>query len=318
MVKRQLQDQESSLANAVQKIQVQNNSYGFAQAVLAGIGAPINQSNIQYIQAQAAAENTYAKNNPLATTQPYNGSTLFNNLGNGQGVQNYKTFGDGVSATVATLTNGRYNGIVSDLQKGTFSPAQIASRNTSELAVWGTGASAVVGNIGSTSERAFSPQAGIGPLSTSGIGLSWDQIKKLATGSLYLGGSLVGGGGQAGNIVSNASTGVQQIGSAIPDPFKKVAYALAIGGGGAIIMLGLLLVGIDLGLGGYESVKKAQQHPIVVKVRNIQGDRQYRENRRNTGGKPAKQGIPKKKVNPDDLPIVKRKKQSSTDDDIPF
>jgi hypothetical protein len=94
----------------------------FAEAVLQGLGYPVTKLAVTDIMSWEAAEggawNGGAKYNPLNTTKPMSGSTMFNNLGNGIGVQNYTSWEQGLSATVKTLENGYYTDILNALSIG--------------------------------------------------------------------------------------------------------------------------------------------------------------------------------------------------------
>ncbi len=81
------------------------NRGGFTRAVFEKIGAPIDGPRLAFGVAWAAFENTEAMNNPWATTEPWVDAIEYNNAG----VKNYRTFENGVDATVATLLNGDYN-----------------------------------------------------------------------------------------------------------------------------------------------------------------------------------------------------------------
>lgn len=103
----------------------------FARAVLGKLGIPLTGENIRAMEAWMQAEGTSAANNPLATTQPWNGATNFNSVG----VKNYQTADDGVSATVATLKNGYYPNILSALRSGTA----VDVGQAIAASPWGTG-----------------------------------------------------------------------------------------------------------------------------------------------------------------------------------
>jgi hypothetical protein len=94
------------------------------------------QQTVNFVASWTLAENTKATYNPLATTQPFEGSTCFNSVC----VRNYPSNGAGIEATVKTLTNGRYPHILNGLRQNR--PEE--SANGSELGVWGTGLRAVV------------------------------------------------------------------------------------------------------------------------------------------------------------------------------
>ncbi|HEY1737547.1 MAG TPA: hypothetical protein VGI86_02490 [Acidimicrobiia bacterium] len=104
----------------------------FATDVLSALGAPQTAQNVQALVAWAQAEGTKAANNPLATTESAPGTTNFNSVG----VKNYPTYAEGVQATVATLTNGRYSNILAALADG--SSAQNVAQAVAN-SPWGTG-----------------------------------------------------------------------------------------------------------------------------------------------------------------------------------
>lgn len=95
---------------------------GWINAVLLGIGAPPTVANTNSMMDWISHESTYPGNgvntggkyNPLNTTQPMPGSTRYNS----DNVQNYTSAGQGVTATVKTLLNGRYPQIISNLRRG--------------------------------------------------------------------------------------------------------------------------------------------------------------------------------------------------------
>jgi hypothetical protein len=91
-----------------------------------------SQQTVNLVSAWTKQEGTKARYNPLATTLKYNGSTNFNNLGGGSGVQNYQTRTDGIQASVMTL-RGKHAGYA-DIVRG-------LSTNDTELALRGMYAS---------------------------------------------------------------------------------------------------------------------------------------------------------------------------------
>lgn len=113
----------------------------FYSKVLSGVGAPVSKQNLLFFYAWRQAEGAKSTFNPFNTTQPKEGSTLWNCLSrkNGKcsgGVRNYKSREDGINATVKTITNGNYKCIVDGL-KGDKGAAKIAE--CSDLKTWGTG-----------------------------------------------------------------------------------------------------------------------------------------------------------------------------------
>lgn len=86
---------------------------------------------VNFVASWTLGENTRAKYNPLATTQPMAGGTNFNSVG----VKNYITHEEGIQASVKTLTNGRYPSILEGLRNN--DPERAV--NALELGTWGTG-----------------------------------------------------------------------------------------------------------------------------------------------------------------------------------
>ena len=115
------------------------SSQGWAKTLLGKLGMPDTPANVQAMTTWAAWEggqwHNTAHYNPLNTTQVYDGSVAMNNLGHGMGVQSYKTWEDGYTATIQTLNNGRYKNILSAMKKGTDSAAVLKAVNRSP---WGT------------------------------------------------------------------------------------------------------------------------------------------------------------------------------------
>jgi hypothetical protein len=113
----------------------------FYVKVLKELGAPVSKQNLLFFYAWRQAEGAKATFNPFNTTQPKEGSTLWNCLKrkNGKcvgGVRNYASKDDGIQATVKTLENGNYNCILSKLRddKG----AKEIANCSSDLKTWGT------------------------------------------------------------------------------------------------------------------------------------------------------------------------------------
>lgn len=91
----------------------------FASGVLAelqnrGHEAPGTTANIDGLVAQQKAENTGAEFNPMATTEPEPGASNFNPAG----VKDYPSLEEGIKASVDTLLNGDYQGILDALATG--------------------------------------------------------------------------------------------------------------------------------------------------------------------------------------------------------
>lgn len=86
----------------------------FIRGVLADLGAPATSANMTSLASWLPHEGTAAAYNPMASTLPEPGSTVFNS----DGVQNYVSASQGAQATAATLANGRYPLIVAALRSG--------------------------------------------------------------------------------------------------------------------------------------------------------------------------------------------------------
>lgn len=93
---------------------------------------PVTTCNVNAVAAQEAAEGSNARFNPLDTERQEPGNTLYNSAG----VRNYVSLGQGLSATVATLYNGRYPGVIAALRAG--NNAERVARAVWEPHVWGT------------------------------------------------------------------------------------------------------------------------------------------------------------------------------------
>jgi hypothetical protein len=112
-----------------------NSSDAMYSQILSGIGAPVTPANLQFMQAWHQAEygntpdNRY---NPFNTTQGAPGAFDMNSVG----VKGYTDEQSGVSATVQTLQNGYYQGILDALQQGTDPMAAAYAVANSP---WGTG-----------------------------------------------------------------------------------------------------------------------------------------------------------------------------------
>jgi hypothetical protein len=107
----------------------------FANALMNALGEPDSSSNVSAVLAWEDAEggnwlNT-AEFNPLNTTYVLDGSYSINSIG----VQSYSSWDVGVTATVDTLKNGSYGGILSALHAGNNADAVA---NAVAASPWGT------------------------------------------------------------------------------------------------------------------------------------------------------------------------------------
>jgi hypothetical protein len=129
----------TSLLSSASRLVPSGGSYtprSFARAVLRAEGDPRTPANVCAIVSWEAAEgghwNNTAAYNPLNTTQPEPGSSPMNPVG----VQSYTSWHEGLRATVDTLNNGNYPGILAALSAG--DDAQEVA-NAVGAAPWGTG-----------------------------------------------------------------------------------------------------------------------------------------------------------------------------------
>ena len=108
----------------------------WAQALLVAMRLPVTADNIAAITAWEMAEGGHWYNtayyNPLNTTQDMPGATVFNSVG----VKAYTSWKEGLEATVKTLKNGYYGGIIDALKRGNDSAAVAQAVGASP---WGTG-----------------------------------------------------------------------------------------------------------------------------------------------------------------------------------
>jgi murein DD-endopeptidase MepM/ murein hydrolase activator NlpD len=120
--------------------QVASGSLGtrrdFAVALLNALGAPVTSQNLLAIMSWEVAEGGgfggRTAFNPLNTTLPMPGSRPVTRVG----VQAYTSASQGLTATVNTLRNGRYSGIVAALRAGNSARAVEQAVAASP---WGTG-----------------------------------------------------------------------------------------------------------------------------------------------------------------------------------
>jgi hypothetical protein len=108
----------------------------WADALMGALGDPDSSENVRAVMAWERAEGGHWRNaaayNPLNTTQPEPGSHSMNSVG----VQAFTSWSQGLAATVTTLRNGRYGGILSALQAGNCAPCVATAVAASP---WGTG-----------------------------------------------------------------------------------------------------------------------------------------------------------------------------------
>lgn len=156
----------------------------YAQAILRGIGAPVNFNNVTAMLAWMQAEGGSARYNPLNTTQPAPGAAAYNSVG----VRNYTSYQQGLSATLQTLRNGNYGGILAALRAGS-SPYNLAAAISHSP--WGTSGSLVSSILHGWGAHGA-------PGSIAGMGVAGGGAAGGA-GALATGGRLSGGAAAAGS-----------------------------------------------------------------------------------------------------------------------
>ena len=108
----------------------------WAKALLEQLGMPLTEQNTAAITAWEMAEGGHWHNsahyNPLNTTMPEPGATSMNSVG----VKAYLSWAQGFTATIATLRNGYYGGILAALRAGDDA---IAVADAVGASPWGTG-----------------------------------------------------------------------------------------------------------------------------------------------------------------------------------
>lgn len=112
----------------------------WAQAFLKSLNMRLTVDNVAAIVAWEMAEGGHWYNtayyNPLNTTQPMPGAAVFNSVG----VKAYRSWSQGLQATIITINNGYYGGILAALRAGDDGQAVAAAVAASP---WGTGPFAV-------------------------------------------------------------------------------------------------------------------------------------------------------------------------------
>lgn len=108
----------------------------WANKLLQLLGMPLTSDNLAALVAWEMAEGGHWHNtahyNPLNTTQPMPGATAMNSVG----VKAYTSWSQGFEATIITLHNGRYGGILAALRAGDDA---VAVAHAVALSPWGTG-----------------------------------------------------------------------------------------------------------------------------------------------------------------------------------
>jgi hypothetical protein len=129
----------------------------FAASVLHGLGVRQTPGAMKALKGWIAAEgghwNNNARFNPLNTTQPMPGA---GNTGSQGNIKVYRNWRQGIDATVKTLENGRYSGIISALGRGDAD----AVASAIGASPWGTSADLVRKTIGGATGGTAQPLSG--------------------------------------------------------------------------------------------------------------------------------------------------------------
>lgn len=178
-------------------------------------------------RAEGGNWNNSARYNPLNTTQSMPGYQTFHSVGAGAAdIGIYNSWDQGLSATVKTLRNGRYGGILSALKAG--DPNAVA--NAIGASPWGTSSGLVHSAIGGTHVGGgVQPVAGL----AGGGGGGAQASGRPAAASVAGGAPTLGDPGQAGDFSGLVSSLLSQQAkpstpsiSALPAPSFAAAPAL--------------------------------------------------------------------------------------------
>jgi hypothetical protein len=125
-----------------------SNAVAWAQAILAGLGAPQTAANVNSLIDWFEMEGGGGTNNPLnVSVASVGGQGAINS----SGVQNIATPADGVASTVAFLEDNNYSAIVSALKSGQGLIGSTSAAIAEELSAWsGGGYNAVAGTSDAT------------------------------------------------------------------------------------------------------------------------------------------------------------------------
>lgn len=112
----------------------------WSRAVLAAAGLPVTACNVAVMTAWARQEGGHWRNqaryNVLNSTQPEPGDAWFQSKGPGSArIRIYVSWQQGINATITTLGNGYYPGILAALRAGNSAQAVAYAVDSS---VWGT------------------------------------------------------------------------------------------------------------------------------------------------------------------------------------
>lgn len=227
-----------------------HNPTGFAQSVLRGLGVQPTRAKVDFLNWWFANEGNNSggsngQNNPL------------NIQGSNPTPYNYSTPAEGVAATVATIkaynrpvSQGGLGNIYNVLRVPQATGAQLAAAvETSKWASSHYGAYNAQGKyVGGHLLSRYLPSIPKGPGFMTAVGLAGHFATHPGAG--------VQTDVQAAKAPLNSTE--QAIGSAVNTAGKDLLYGLAIAGGGALCIVGLVLIGADIGLEKLSNTKAAR------------------------------------------------------------
>ena len=200
----------------------------WATAVLNGIGAPVNATNIATLAKWRGKEGTSAQYNYLATTQAASGATNFNSVG----VKNYATVDSGAQATAQTLQSGLYGNVLA-MFRNSVPAASWSAAARYDLDTWAHGPSGV-------HNGAYSNFLGGAAGSTSGGGPNIG-----AAASTLINDVKAGGLAPTNPLDPLAGVGsaISGFGTTVNNDVRKVLY---FAGGGMLILVGVVILALIL------------------------------------------------------------------------
>lgn len=146
---------------------------GWQTDLLDAINAPATSSNKTIVNAWHAAVDSGGSYNPLAARHAETGATAYNS----QGVKNYPTVKAGIAGFKAEAENGNYDGILTDLRKGTADPVKFGNDNRAELVKWGVATATYFIQVGySTGGIPTGSGAAPTPTVTGGLSTAWSNL----------------------------------------------------------------------------------------------------------------------------------------------
>lgn len=157
------------------------NTGEWAKDLLTELGDPLTASNVSYLESWQAAESPSGYGyNPLGTKQTEAGSVNANSAG----VQAFKSWAQGLQATVTTFTAYAGNSaLLSRLHQGNATVAQLDAAQASGS--WATGAEPHLSGQGSSTPFTYGGSMGEQPgasgvATASGGGIDWNPLHYIA------------------------------------------------------------------------------------------------------------------------------------------